>query len=44
MNQTLPVSRRRRVVGAVFWTIAILVTAIAWSGLSLKELLAAAVF
>jgi hypothetical protein len=33
--------RQNRVIGAAFWIIAVLVTAFAWAGLSLKDLLAA---
>jgi hypothetical protein len=36
--------RLRRVIGPIFWTVAILVTAFAWAGLSLKDLLAAIAF
>jgi hypothetical protein len=34
-------SRQNRLIGPAFWIIAVLVTALAWAGLSLKDLLAA---
>lgn len=36
--------RRGRLTSTVFWVIAILATAFAWAGLSLKDLLAAVAF
>jgi hypothetical protein len=36
--------RRGRLMSTVFWVIAILATAFAWAGLSLKDLLSALVF
>jgi len=44
MNETRPASGRRQIVRTVFWIVAILLTAFAWAGLSLKELLAAVAF
>jgi hypothetical protein len=34
----------RRVIGPLFWLVAILVTAFAWAGLSLRDLLGAIAF
>jgi hypothetical protein len=35
---------RRRLIAGLFWFVAILATAFAWAGLSLKDLLAPLVF
>ncbi len=43
MSENLPMSRRR-VIGGLFWFVAILVTAFAWAGLSLKDVFAAVAF
>jgi hypothetical protein len=36
--------RRRRIIRIVFWFVAIVVTALAWAGLSLKDVLASIAF
>jgi len=35
------IRRRKRVIGTTFWIIAVIATALAWSGLSLKAIIAA---